>query len=370
MYFVSGNTLKHKNRIRDLGGFWDNSYKVWRFRSLNDFTRQELEKLDGIEIEKFEQKPSAISRRNLQFDNFKPTKPKRPEIKTKMFGNDQTYFNYFNKKDPVCFFGFDSVAELIKYIKEIPNSVKSDSDRNSPWDYGEDFTGTKSMSHALDLCENGWSEGVEKAEKITENLSTEFAQGRKQIKSLTGGRVNVGAMLSGNPVHMKKKAKAKKRKVVTIFASVGMIAKITTKNAILRACAVCAVADILEKNGYSCEIVATNANTNGAITVIQTATILKSAGEKLNLNDVVFAMGHPSFERRFHFALTVSTMHAKSIWSSQGGMQHAFKKTKDNEIYISHLTPEMQNEIPKGSDEQKVKKILEMIVPNGLIDFT
>ncbi|MDT9703008.1 hypothetical protein, partial [Streptomyces sp. P17] len=68
----------------------------------------------------------------------------------------------------------------------------------------------------------------------------------------------------------------------------------------------------------------------------QTAVTLKHAGEKLNLDDLVFALGHPSFLRRFNFACVSQAVECREIWSSQGMPRSAFGKDdlKRNEFYI------------------------------------
>lgn len=389
MHFVSGKTAQHKTRLKELGGFWDNSYKVWRFRSINDHVKSELEKLAEISIKEHNPKPVTIKPREISAgemvvsDKVKETvarllerhdRKEKPTVKTNFYGNDDTFAEKFKTKNPVFFHGFESVDDLIDFIEAVPEKVTKNSERNQPWFQNmKHFYGTSSMKEAIKMYREGWSEGVKKAEEISEHISMNFAKNKSTISSVQGGRVNVGAMLAGNPKHMKRKSKVNKRKTITLFVDINALANIDQKNMTIKACVVCALCDLLENSGYSCEIVAVTANTTTGFNrtaLNNTSVKLKSAGERLNKEDVCFALGHPSFLRRFHFALLSSTDEARNEWCSQGSTTEPFDELNENEVLIKHLTDEMQDELPSGNDKEKALAMFKMIAPEGLVQVS
>jgi hypothetical protein len=131
------------------------------------------------------------------------------------------------------------------------------------------------------------------------------------------------------------------RRNVTLFVENCASAYMNADMLAIRASIIAAFADILEDRGYSCQIVATTmqATYNGK-PCAQTAVTIKHAGEKLNLDDIVFSLGHPSFLRRFNFACVSSCDQLESIWESQGTPANAFKPDAmaRNEFYIPKLT--------------------------------
>lgn len=133
---------------------------------------------------------------------------------------------------------------------------------------------------------------------------------------------------------------------------------------IIRAAIVAAFADILEGRGYSCQLVAVTmqARSFSGDPGAQTAVTIKHAGEKLNLADIVFALGHPSFLRRFNFACVSQSDECRDIWSSQGTPKPAFgREMNRNEFYVRHIDTNY-----KGDFMEVARKMLPKIKPRGL----
>lgn len=277
---------------------------------------------------------------------------------TAIYGNDQTFFNAFNVKNPVAFFGFSSLFSLVNYVENIPLEQQNRTIAFSK-NY-VDFTKTRNMIEAIDLAKNGWSEGIEQAKEISELISMETATTQKYINSISGGFVNVGKMLSGDPVHMRKKAKIKGRKNITIFISVGVSSNIKTKYMIIFSCLVAAMIDMTENAGYSCQLVAVDSALQNEKCYQQTAIKLKDFGEKLNINDIVFALGHPSFLRRFLFAVVGTSPECLKIYQTMGRPCDIGFNEKD--IHFCHLTEKIQEKIEAQPDyKSQILKMFELI---------
>lgn len=181
------------------------------------------------------------------------------------------------------------------------------------------------MTEAVKIARQGWQEGVERALDMIDRLSLANPRIRRRKASLAGGSVNVGRMLSGDPAHMIRRPKQPGRKAVTFFVEAGCSASVSAEKMAHRAAAIGAMIDIMEQAGYSCTIVATDTSIGGSGTAkYQLAVNVKEAGERLNLSDLMFALGHPSFLRRFSFAACCTADEARSIWHCQGSPSNAF----------------------------------------------
>lgn len=289
---------------------------------------------------------------------------------TGVYGDDETYLNYFAHKDPLAFYGFSSLDAMIEEMENFNKSgIRSGDDRAVGWSNGpSSFYGTKTFDEALQLAKFGWSEGAELADEISQTMTAERAKAPKLINTMIGGSVNVPRMLSGNPVHMRKKAKRDKVKVVTVFVSCAMLSSVSQEISNFKASVICGIIDLLERNGYSCELVVTgNSNTMRDKPGFQFATILKNSGENLNVEDTVFALGHSAFFRRFVFTLTGMAKECEPLWSYMGRTVQSFNKsnpTKKNEIYIDRLTPELSNQLTRIKDQsERINHLIKEICP-------
>lgn len=364
MFTISGKTWDHKDTIKAAGGRWDGDRRVWTVANLSDIALANLRALPGLivtgeggETSKSEpkQKPEKLNETKKIFENYKlKTKEEissydphhhhrdhslnsMGDAETVRFGDDMTYFNAFDYKNPRSFFGFSSLRAFADYVREIPASYRYRF--LQAWEGRESWTKTADMDEALSLADNGWAYGAELAEQVREMLVGQNVVSRQRKMSVAGGRVNVGAMLSGNPKHMVRRPKMPSNKRITIFVETLMSAAIKSTDAIKRAAVIAAVIDILEENGYSCEIVATITGGN-----YQMAIALKQAGDKFNINDIVFALGHPAFTRRLSFASVASDIRLESEWLSQGFCDTAFRNPERGTIYLNRIPYGMETE--------------------------
>lgn len=373
---VSGNTYNYRDILKQKGFKFDGDDKTWSYHGeLPSRDIDYLRKLIGcmVNIDK-STSPAPINTEEW----LRQIRAKHPEPvqhgnkRGAIYGDDETYFNHFCEKNPAAFFGFSSVAEMLKYIDDIPTSVINDHSRNDGWERDSNalrFTATRDMKHAFELAKDGWKEGTEKAAKIAEIISSENPNVKQRKFSVAGGSVNVGRLLAGNPANMKKREKLPGSRNITLFVDIGMLAVIDTEKAILRAACVAAICDLIEQHKYSCEIVAVQRSIDmsgySGSAAYQFACTVKHAGERLNLDDVVFMLGHPSVTRRFGFALKASAPELRGIWRGMGASRAMFTdkyKPKKNDLYIEHLTPEMQNLITGNTLYEKARSMINMIV--------
>ena len=370
---VSGRTFDHKDRLKQLGGVWDSDNKNWLFYSATSQDIEQLKQLPGCLVtgDNDTLPPAPRTSELPKVDAFKlitdgRETPKTRDGSTTVYGDDQTYLNYFKDKNPLAFFGFSNLGNMVKFIEAIPADKRAGK-RNAGWSGGENWHGTRNMSAAINLARDGWCDGVQNAARVLEFLNLEHATTRRRSYAVAGGNVNVGRLLAGNPTHMIKRPKRPGRRVITLFVENTASAAINAENLTVRAAVVAAIADILERQGYSCAIVSVTmqATSSSGSPGAQTAVTLKHAGERLNIDDVVFALGHPSFLRRFNFACVSQSDECRSIWQNQGYPVAAFNSHHPcgrNEFYVKHLT----TNVPRGELEKMALAMLPSIVPDGL----
>lgn len=375
-YRLTGKTFPHRERLKELRGLWDASAQNWRFEYLKPAQLAELKNLvgcmvteDGMDADWSPAEPESAEDFIERIDRRDATPGVIADRKSVIYGDDQTYFNYFKDKNPVSFFGFSSLGEMVKFIDAIPYAKRS-GERNQGFDTSNaKWYGSINMTEAMELARDGWTAGTENASKVLEFLDLENATQRRRAYSVAGGNVSVGRLLASNPAHMVRRPKLPGHRAITLFVENTASASINADMLVIRAAIVAAFADILEDRGYSCTIVAvTMQGLSFANPGAQTAVTLKHAGEKLNLNDVVFALGHPSFLRRFNFACVSQADELRRIWDNQGFPQSAFgEEMNRNEFYVPHL----QSNLRGDNFRDIAKRMLPLVKPDGLpLEFT
>lgn len=282
----------------------------------------------------------------------------------KIVGDDPFYSDTFAFREPKIFFGFSSLHELTRYIQQLE---KRDPQPSEGFKSGSEWCGTSTIEQAYTLALTGWPRGMQRAQEIAHMFEVEHATSRARHYSVAGASVSVGRMLAGNPDHMSTRKRRDGRRVITLYSelavSAGVSAVVMAKRAVVVAC----ICDVLESMGYACEIVAvssiTSDDVNGKRFEYIAATNLKQAGQALNLNDVVFGLGHPSMFRRFMFALCSSEEHLRSIWADQGYPARAFPRETD-EFYLSAPTITEAEIIEKSTSD--VATLTNLIIPKNL----
>lgn len=357
---VTGKTFDHRDTLKEMGGRWNDASKRWELEYATQKQIDRLKNIPGLMVtpaSEDQPKPKPIRhepREPLTIDAILETvgwgagKPQDGKHDTIMRGDDPTYFNAFKDKNPIMFFGFSSLSKMTDHIENSPEDCRKEAGYRP--ERGGDWYGTRDMPHALDLAHNGWPEGVKRASEIADMLTADHAKQRRRKYSVAGGRVSVGRLLASNPAHMVARIKQDGSRAIRLFVQNNGSAGISGKSMLMRAAIICATVDILEANGYSCEIIsvttdyADSARKNpGCHTVVN----VKAAGEKANIADIAFTLGHLSFFRRFIFANVERETALREMWNTQGYSTEAFNKhhmpERANDYYIRHLDTNIDN---------------------------
>jgi len=362
MAFISGKTFGHKETLKRLGAIWDGNRKGWKL-SDNSPALDTVRNLIGCVVTLDGKEPNKMI--PAPRENVRPAAvvTTSEEIKTRFIGDDQTHLGTF--RPTTVFAGFSSLPAYVDFVKSVRVYGNGENGRGAAWGtsaHRHEFTGTDDFDHAVSIARNGWEEGVDTAKQALEFINGEQATARESRYGVAGGRVNVGKMLAGSPVHMKARVRMPAKKIVTLFTELGMSANINPKTIAIRAACVGAISDLLEQNGYSTEIVVT-ISSRMDVSMINAVT-LKQPGDPLNLNDLVFGLGHPSMLRRFYFATVASCDDLTTMNSgSYGSPMDAF--SDEHEVPVNAFMLDRLNENTYGTLEQRISQTFETIIPDN-----
>lgn len=346
---VTGKTWGYRDEFKELGGRWNHNDRHWEFYYPTPAVIKYLKGLIGVVISG---NNDTVQPRHQPYQAPAPIPTNDVRI-----GDDMTYYNYFLVQNPMVFFGFSSLRKFAEHVESLERPTNRGGTCDVGWVTKEKYTGTKSLNHAVDLAKNGWVDGL----GLMDQLFTLPAIGKKRIRSVAGGSVNVGRMLSGAPNHMSKRAPQPKRRIITIFVETVMWEGIQSNLAMMRVIIIAAMIDRLEEAGYSCNIVATYmARQRESHRGIQFAVRVKDAGERLSLADISFAFGHPSFGRRMCYASEGCVPQCNLTHEVRGLISTAFDDTHQpgrNEFYIPQL---------RFNSAQTVKDMIPYVQPENL----
>lgn len=365
MIYVTGRTFDHRHELGNLGGWFNRSKQRWEFARLNDANLARLRGMVGLVVNIVDDPSPSLTNVIEDMISDLINNPTYVDAGStgRIYGDDPTYHNHFAPRNPCAFFGFSSLRAFTDYIADIPNRVPNATNRNG-WEKGRaSFNGTETMRDAIVLARDGWAEGAEKAADLIDQLYVDRPEVRRRKPSMVGGSVSVGRMLAGDPMHMIKRVKQPGQKIFTFFVEAGCSAGIKPETMITRAAIVGAIVDLMEHQGYSCNIVATDTSLdNHGKPVYQLAVTIKESGERLSIADAIFALGHPSFLRRFGFAATSSAIECRSIWEDMGAPANAFTRShpcRSNEFYVPVLLRNMK-------EDESLFDFVKLIEPKGL----
>jgi len=169
--------------------------------------------------------------------------------------------------------------------------------------------GTISWPACRKLVAAGWVEGREKvAAQLTEIFDSgaaALAAGEAVAHAVGGAYPDVPLYVAGEVCHMVDNGEQLGEKpIIKLIVNVSASAGIKSDRLINRGAAITALVDQIESAGNSCEIYAVEpTRTSEGDFVTAPMVKVKTAGEVVSIDDIAFALGHPSMLRRVFFAL-------------------------------------------------------------------
>jgi len=228
---------------------------------------------------------------------------------------------------------FESIDELLNYITTKPRKPGRNNSSNEE-DYG--FYKTKNFNEAVELLRHGDDELFKKISNEKSKIKIETllgnARNRQQyFNDVSGFMPNVANYMTGNPKNMINVRKnGISQKVVNIFLNIRVPGGVSADEVIRIGSKYISIIDLLEKNGYRCNLYSGVANQNSAGTKHCVMMVrVKSDREPLNIRKLSFALAHPSMQRRIKFK-----------WMEVNDYDYDFTNgygQKENEYYLNEM---------------------------------
>lgn len=208
---------------------------------------------------------------------------------------------------------FDSLAEALDFAGKNPNPKSSDKS-------GDGWSGdTKNLAQAVALGHQGYDEIRPEVERmfteLESQLSSRLESAFQTRFDYSGSVVDVGRYLGGEPecmIDFVPEPSSRMGRVVKVIVNGSASSSIQPDRIIRRGVVVCALIDAIHKLGMGVEVYAefpTNDtminDRNGAV---HTSLIkIHDSQQMLDINNLMFALCHPSMLRRIQFSLLEQT---------------------------------------------------------------
>ncbi len=237
---------------------------------------------------------------------------------------------------------FTSWSEMLDYARRTPpmpadghqasRSVGSDR---------EEWTGTYSFDGAMRLAELGWPEATAKATALTAALVDKVSSLMEHDRityDVTGRDFDVSMMLTGEPEHWSDTETVVTdgpstrilKMVINGFVSCGVDNDVI----IARGAAIAALIATLELSGFRVEVIhRTPFHCSSA--KLDFVTPIKSADQPLDLDRLIFAVGHPSMFRRLMFSSLEHNPAERKHLDSYGKSNCTIDQDDQGDLYIA-----------------------------------
>lgn len=225
---------------------------------------------------------------------------------------------------------YDSLGDAVRHAAEVGKPSGS-SHTN-----GEHFAGTKSFGDAVALATDGWSEVRPEVDRMFGELETQIAANMDEVFAMvygySGDMVDMGRYVAGDPecmVDYVTEPSARMGRVVRLLVNMSASCSVDKDLMVKRGVAVVALADAMHKLGVGVEVWAEMPTATKGVDVGDKYSQLvrvHDSSETLDINNLMFAICHPSMLRRLGFAL-----HEGSAW------KHAKELTSRNYGYPANV---------------------------------
>ena len=241
---------------------------------------------------------------------------------------------------------FDSFDSLLDYA-EGPTDMGQYSRASRRHEYGTDsWSGTNDFETAMRQARYGWPEGLARIAAISEAVNNAVAQRamtRQEIFFLTSGSVvDIGRFCSGEPECMMnfQEDQTNGKKIFTIRVNAAASCCNEPERLFNRGAAVIALVDLLEQNGFSCEILVFQTISGYRERCLYTVEApLKTCGYQLDRDRLAFGLCSSSFLRRVIFSVEErepsDVRHAMGIGNGYGVPANRPTDTSDAERGIT-----------------------------------
>jgi hypothetical protein len=197
---------------------------------------------------------------------------------------------------------FSSLDSFVEYASG-PTDMAHES-RSSRRTSNGDWTLCRTYDEAAELALKGWDKPRADVDATVANVLPQIRESLPDqwvpFFDVTGAVVDIGAFMTGAPecmIDFQSQPVASHGKVVTILAGISCSACVDVEETVAKGTAIVALVDSLAKLGHTVRVFVESHC--GEITHL---VCLKDAGDPLDLDALMFGIGHPDMFRRLMFS--------------------------------------------------------------------
>ena len=280
-------------------------------------------------------------------------------------------YDFFEQK-------FKNRQDLISYLKNAKTSLAFSSGElasHKTSDIYLDWTKTKSFDEALQLFENGWYEDFDNflvQKKQIDKYFPYIAKKKTYRNYICGSVPNVVNAINNLPLSMRKVYDDNNsQNIITVNYNFGYPMPTTQKQVFINGLLTLSLIDFFDSLGYRVDLRFYEISKIGN-QIVFIDIILKSPGERINLQKLYFAFCNPSFLRRIIFRVKETMQGLDRQWRFSYGHCMPTDEIKkilsidENNIFINW--PDQMG--VKGENiEEDIKSFLDAIVLGNYIEI-
>ena len=205
---------------------------------------------------------------------------------------------------------WESLGDLVRYAGDNPNPRSSDKRTDNTW------SGSQSLAEAVDLCLTGWHDIRPQVDEIfgqmEEHINMAFGDVFEMCYDISGDSVDIDRFVHGEPEHMLEYVtvpSGRMGRVVRVLVNGAANCHVRPEYIRNRGAIVVALLDVLNKLGVGVEVWLESATLDHYHTNLLHSQLCKvhSSEERLDVDNLMFAMAHPSMLRRIGFSILEKT---------------------------------------------------------------
>lgn len=200
---------------------------------------------------------------------------------------------------------FDSLGELVEYARD--NTERRSSDRRSD----ATWYGSASLDDAVQQCLSGWHDirpqVDEMFSRMEEHINMALGEVFETRFDVCGDSVDIDRFLVGEPEHMMDYVMVpagRMGRVVRVLVNGSASCQVDPERILQRGTVVTALIDLMSKLGVGVEVWLESASRDSKTGSVGTQlTMLHSSEQRLDIDNLMFALAHPSMLRRIGFSV-------------------------------------------------------------------
>jgi hypothetical protein len=259
---------------------------------------------------------------------------------------------------------FNSLAEAARFAEANPNKQSSAKQTDTEW------SGTATLDEAVNLAVDGWHAVRPEVQRLFDSLESQIATAMDEQFTVrydySGDMVDMGRYVAGDPecmVDYVTEPQERMGKVVRLMVAGIASAYVKPEQIRARGVAVCALIDVLHKLGVGIELWTEQCyhHPAGEQDAYSMLVKLHDSADMMDIDDIMFAIAHPSMLRRIGFA-GVEQMEWSSAYIRNGYGRVANMRCHDIVGDVDVTIEKLQNGGSWGSEDAILKNPVEWVL--------